>query len=149
MRVRIKVLVAFVAGVLAFATVAPVGASAPKLKVRLIEFKMQPARDFIAAGKTTFVAKNAGSDRHEVVVVAGDDPAALPTKADGAVDESKIAKADKFGEIEQFKPGKTESKVFNLKPGSYILFCNVVEKGKDGIVVNHFKEGMYTTLEAS
>jgi uncharacterized cupredoxin-like copper-binding protein len=149
MRVRYKMLVALVAGAMAFATIVPAGASAPKLKVRLIEFKIQPARDFLAAGKTNFVAKNAGGDEHEVVVVRGDDPGALPTKANGAVDEKKIPKADKFGEIEEFKPGKTESKVFKLSPGSYVLFCNVVEEEADGTVESHFEEGMYTTIEVS
>jgi len=149
MKVRSKVLVVLVAGVAAFATVVPAGASAPKLKIRLIEYKVKPARDFVAAGKTTFVAKNAGSTEHELVVVRGDDAAALPTKADGSVDESKIPKADKFGEIGEFKAGKTESKAFKLSPGSYILFCNIVDKEKDGTEVSHFKEGMYTILEAS
>ena len=146
MRVRSKVLVALVAGVMAFATVAPAGASAPKLKLRLIEFKITPARDFIAAGKTTFVAKNAGSDKHEVVVVAGDDPAALPTKADGSVDEKQV---DVVGEIHKFKPGKTGSKVFKLSPGSYIVFCNIVQKEKHSALESHFKKGMYATIEAS
>lgn len=149
MRVRFKVLVAVVAVVMAFAMVAPAGASAPKLKIRLIEFKIKPARGFIAAGTTTFVAKNAGSDEHEIVVVRGDDPAALPTKADGSVDESQIPKADKFGEIGEFKPGKTVSRAFKLSPGSYVLFCNVVQEVEDGTVESHFKEGMYTTIEAS
>jgi len=149
MGVRGKVLVALVVGVMAVATIVPASASAPKLKIRLIEFKVKPARDFIAAGKTTFVAKNAGGDEHEIVVVRGDDPGALPTKADGAVDESKIPKADVLGEIEEFKPGKTESKAFKLSPGSYILFCNIVQKEKDGTIESHFKEGMYTTIEAS
>ena len=146
MRVRFKVFVALVAGVMAFATVAAAGASAPKLKLRLIEFKITPARDFIAAGKTTFVAKNAGGTDHELYVVRGDDPAALPTKADGSVDEKQV---DVVGEIHKFKPGKTGSKVFKLSPGSYIVFCNIVQKEKDGTVVSHFKEGMHTTIEAS
>ena len=149
MRVRSKVLVAVVVGVIAFGTILPAGASAPKLKIRLIEFKIKPARDFIAAGKTSFVAKNAGGDKHEIVVVRGDDPAALPTKADGSVDESKIPKADVIGEIGEFKPGKTKSKVFKLSAGSYVLFCNIVEKEADGTVKSHFKKGMYTTIEAS
>jgi mRNA-degrading endonuclease RelE of RelBE toxin-antitoxin system len=82
-------------------------------------------------------------------VVRGDDAAALPTDADGAVDESQIAKKDQIGEVEDIKKGKTVSKIFKLKPGSYVLFCNIVEEEEDGTVVSHFKEGMHTVIDAS
>jgi hypothetical protein len=121
----------------------------PKLKVRLIEFEVQPAREFVAKGKTEIVAKNGGTEKHEIVVVRGDDPEALPTDTDGAVDESQIPKKDQLGEIEEFKPKKTKTKVFKLKPGSYILFCNIVEEEEDGTIVSHFAEGMHATIEAS
>lgn len=149
MQVRVKVLVASVAGVMAFATIGPAGASPPKLKVELTEYKIKPAKEFIAAGKTTVVAKNAGGVEHEIVVVRGDDPTALPRKADGSVDESKIPKADVVGEIEELGAGKTDSKAFKLRPGSYILFCNIVEEEKGAAPVSHFEEGMYTTIDAS
>jgi hypothetical protein len=122
--------------------------AAPQLKTRLIEYKIQPARDFIAKGKTTIVVKNAGSDTHEVVIVRGDDPTALTAKADGSVDESQIPKADKAGELEGIKPGKTKSKIFKLRPGSYILFCNIVDKTSTG-ALSHFQKGMYTTIDVS
>lgn len=149
-RTRRCVLAALVAGATALGTAAPaVAKDAAQLKVRLTEFKVKPAREFIAAGKTKVVAKNAGGDEHELVIVRGDDIAALPTKADGSVNESKIPKSDVLGEIEDIKPGKTKSKVFKLSSGSYILFCNIVEEEKDGTLENHLVEGMYTTIEAS
>ena len=33
-------------------------------------------------------------------------------------------------------------------PGSYIFFCNLVDKEKDGTVVSHFARGMYVKVEA-
>jgi hypothetical protein len=149
-KARLFIFMALVAGTTLLGTAAPAGAKdAPQLKVRLIEFKVKPARDYVAKGKTKVVLKNAGTETHEFVVVRGDDAAALPTDADGAVDESKIPKSDQVGEVEDIKKGKTKSKVFKLSPGSYVVFCNVVDKEKDGTVVSHFKEGMHTTIDAS
>jgi hypothetical protein len=154
MTVRRRILTALVgltAGALAAGATASAAAAngSPKLKVRLIEFQVKPKLDFIAAGKTKFVVKNGGTEEHELVVVRGDDPAALPTAADGSVDESQIAQADEIGELEEIKAGKTKSTAFKLPADSYILFCNIVETEEDGTVVSHFAEGMYTTIDAS
>jgi uncharacterized cupredoxin-like copper-binding protein len=150
MNARASVFAVVAAGAMVLGMTAPAGAKEPpELKVRLIEYKVKPALKYVAKGKSKFVLKNAGTETHEFVVVRGDDPGALPTKADGSVDESKIAKADQIGEVEDIKKGKTASKVFRLSPGSYILFCNVVDEEKDGTTVSHFAEGMYTTLDAS
>ena len=143
-------LAALVAGAALLGTAAPALAKdEPQLKVRLIEFKVKPARDYVAKGKTKFALKNAGTEVHEFVVVRGDDAAALPTDTDGAVDESQIAKKDQIGEVEDIKKGKTVSKIFRLKPGSYVLFCNIVDEEEDGTIVSHFKEGMHTVIDAS
>ncbi len=121
---------------------------AAKVKVRLIEFQVKPNVDFVAEGKAKLVVKNAGTEKHELVVVRGDDPKALPTKADGSVDEKKVPKTDQLGELEDIKPGKSKTKTFKLSAGSYVLFCNTVDKEKDGTVVSHFARGMYTVFEA-
>jgi mRNA-degrading endonuclease RelE of RelBE toxin-antitoxin system len=143
-------LAALVAGAALLGTTTPALAKGePQLKVRLIEFKVKPARDYVTKGKTKFALKNAGTEVHEFVVVRGDDAAALPTDADGAVDESQIAKKDQIGEVEDIKKGKTVSKIFRLKPGSYVLFCNIVDEEEDGTIVSHFKEGMHTVIDAS
>jgi len=146
-----RILAALMAGALAAGATASAAAAGgtPRLKVRLIEFEVQPRLEFIAAGKTKLVVKNGGSEEHEFVIVRGDDPAALPTVADGSVDEDQIAKADAIGELEEIKKGKTKSKVFKLSPDQYIFFCNIVDTEEDGTVVSHFAEGMYTVIDAS
>ena len=146
---RWSTVVMVVVGTLVADIAAVTAASVPQEKVRLMEFKVKPQRDFIAAGKTKFVVKNAGTEEHEFVVVRGDDPEALPTAADGSVDEDQIPTADQVGELEEIKPGKTKSKTFKLSADAYILFCNVVDTESDGTVVSHFAEGMYTTLDVS
>jgi len=151
MSIRRLVLATMVVGAVAggFAPSLAATAKPPKLKVQLIEFQVTPALQYVAKGKINFVVKNAGTEKHEFAIVRGDNPAALPTKADGSVDESQIAKRDKVGELENLKKGKTKSKTFKLSAGSYILFCNTVDREEDGTIVSHFARGMYTTINAS
>jgi uncharacterized cupredoxin-like copper-binding protein len=124
-------------------------AAPPKIKVKLIEFKVKPAISALAAGKIRFAAKNAGSELHEFVVIHGDDPAALPVDADGAVVEEQLPEDAFVGELEDIKVGKTKKKVFKLPAGSYVLFCNIVDEEDSGEIVSHFAEGMYTTIRTS
>jgi hypothetical protein len=122
---------------------------APKQNLTLTEYQINPALQFIAKGKSNFVAKNSGSVKHEVVVVRGNDPSALPAKPDGSVDESQIPKNSKVGEIGNVKAGKTKSKTLKLSAGAYVLFCNIIDTEPDGSQVSHFAKGMYTTINAS
>jgi hypothetical protein len=121
----------------------------PKQTLTLTEYQIAPALQFIAKGKSNFVAKNTGTVKHEVVIVRGTDPSTLPTKPDGSVDEDQIPKRDKVGETGNAKPGKTKSKTLKLGTGSYILFCNIIDTEPDGSQVSHFAKGMYTTINAS
>jgi hypothetical protein len=117
---------ALAAAAMVLGTVAPAAAAKPpKLKVELIEFEVNPARDFIAKGKTKVVAMNDGTEDHELVIVKGDDPEALPTDADGGVDEDQIPEDDFIGEIEEFAADKTKKMNFKLPTVKYILFCNI------------------------
>jgi hypothetical protein len=151
MRIRRLVLATMVVGAVAGGFTPSLAATAkpPKVKVQLIEFQINPALQFVAKGKINFVVKNAGTEKHEFVIVRGADPAALPTKADGSVDEEQIPKSDQVGELENIKKGKTKSKTFKLSTGPYILLCNTVDTEADGTVVSHFARGMYTTINAS
>jgi uncharacterized cupredoxin-like copper-binding protein len=128
---------------------AAAAATAPKQNLTLTEYQINPALQFIAKGKSNFVAKNSGTVKHEVVVVRGTDPSTLPTKPDGSVDESQIPKSTKVGEIGNVKAGKTKSKTLKLSAGSYVLFCNIIDTEPDGSQVSHYAKGMYTTINAS
>ena len=124
-------------------------AKPPKQNLTLSEYQINSALQYIAKGKSTFVAKNTGTVKHEVVVVRGNDPASLPTKPDGSVDEDQIPKSNKVGETGNVKAGKTKAKTLKLSAGSYILFCNIVDTQPDGSQISHFAKGMYTTINAS
>jgi len=151
MRTRRLAAAAMVAGVVAVgAGPSPAAtAAAPKQSLTLTEYQIAPALQFIAKGRSKFVAKNSGTVKHEVVLVRGTDPSALPTKPDGSVDESQIPKSNKVGEVGNVKAGKTKSKTLKLSAGSYILFCNIIDTQPDGTQISHYAKGMYTTINAS
>jgi hypothetical protein len=151
MRIRRLAAAATVAGVVAVGAAPSVAAPAkpPKQSLTLTEYQIAPALQFIANGRSKFVAKNSGTVKHEVVVVRGTDPSTLPIKPDGSVDEDQIPKRDKLGETGDVKAGKTKAKTLKLSTGSYILFCNIVDTEPDGSQVSHFAKGMYTTINAS
>ena len=79
------------------------------------------------AGSVKIVAKNEGLDLHNLLIVKGDDPAALPVNEDGAVIEDDLPEGDFIGKIAAVDAGTEESALFDLDSGSYILFCNIVQ----------------------
>ena len=86
----------------------------------------------VAAGKVTFMITNASANLvHELVVLKPNLPEdQLPVKADGKVNESKLGNK---GEVEDITPGKTKKLTLKLKPGNYVLVCNMP---------GHYKSGM-------
>jgi hypothetical protein len=120
-------------------------------KITLQEFSISAHPGLVKAGKVTLSVDNAGSIVHELVLVRAASAAALPKvttageRSVGAVDEEAIAEVDLMGETGDVPIGKQVTKTFNLPAGTYVLFCNIDNKS-GGTTVNHFKEGMATTL---
>ena len=54
--------------------------------------------------------------------------------AESEVDEDGIGD---LGEVSELEPGKSGSLTLNLRPGKYVLFCNVP---------GHYMGGMWTLL---
>jgi uncharacterized cupredoxin-like copper-binding protein len=67
---------------------------------------------------------------------------ALPTNAEGKVDEDKLGATGEIGELDV---GATGEVTLDLKPGKYVLICNIVEV-KDGVSESHYTNGMRTAL---
>ena len=89
------------------------------------------------AGVVTFKVTNDSKDTvHEMIVMYRDDPSKpLPyVDSEQRVDEDKAG--DK-GEVSELEPGKSGSLTVNLKPGLYLLICNVP---------GHYAAGMWTTF---
>lgn len=91
----------------------------------------------VRAGKVKFVVTNKSADTiHEIIVA----PVADPTKPlpyilkDERIDEEA---AGSLGEVSELEPGKSGSLELDLKPGTYILYCNIPK---------HYMTGMWTLV---
>ena len=113
------------------------------------EWSIRADRPDLSAGRHTITATNLGHHTHELVIVKAVDAASLPTKADGSVDEDQLDRV-KVGEIADVPAGASLHKVFNLRPGSYVAFCNIVASMgmgngmMGGMEHVHFDAGMHT-----
>jgi uncharacterized cupredoxin-like copper-binding protein len=108
------------------------------LTVKMTDYAFNPKNPTIKAGTTTIEAVNEGKVEHELVIFQGKNPANLPTEPNGGVDEEKLDKmVGETGEIPEVQAGETKSAKFELKPGKYVVFCNVP---------GHYVAGMYGTL---
>jgi uncharacterized cupredoxin-like copper-binding protein len=114
--------------------------------VALSEWVVQPDPTSVDAGEITFNADNQGSENHEMVIVRADSVDALPTDADGAVDEEAIPESDFIGEVEELEPEGTGSLTETLSAGTYVVFCNITEEESDGTIESHFAEGMHAVI---
>ncbi len=99
----------------------------------------------VSAGTVHLATANTGGEPHEMVVVQADSIEALPAVEGEGVDEAQLPKGTLLGEIEAFPAGETCDGVFDLTPGTYVLFCNIVEE-EGGEIEDHFALGMATTL---
>jgi hypothetical protein len=111
------------------------------VKVALDEFTVVLDRQSAPAGTIHFALDNKGKEPHEFVVVKASSASELPLAKDGSLDESKLPKGAKIGEVEPFPGGKTCDGTFELKAGTYQLLCNIVETVK-GKTEAHLHEGM-------
>jgi uncharacterized cupredoxin-like copper-binding protein len=94
----------------------------------------------VKAGPVVFDVRNeAVSEEHEMVVVklkSADQQIPFSRKKD-KVDERNLTR---MGEVEDLKPGADGKIKVTLKPGTYLLLCNI--KG-------HYSAGMRAKLEAT
>ena len=118
---------------------------------RLDEWSITADQPKLTAGRRAITAVNLGHQTHELVIVKATDAASLPTKADGSVDEAQLERV-KVGEIADISGGTSRHKVFTLRPGSYVAFCNIVGgMGMGGGMMGgmehgHFAAGMHTVF---
>lgn len=115
----------------------------------LSEFAIELDRTEVGGGTVEFVTHNQGEEPHEIVVAQFDgDPAELPVADDGTVDEEAVEAEGGavIGEIEGFPGSQTCSTSFDLEPGAYVIFCNILEEEESGEMEAHYAEGMTTAL---
>lgn len=101
------------------------------LSFKLDDFKLSPKRVSTPAGAVKVKARNVGEATHELVVASTKrKPGNLP-RTHGEVDEEAL---NVIGEVSEREPGESGTTTLNLKPGKYVMFCNVP---------GHYKAGMY------
>lgn len=94
-------------------------------------------RNSIKAGLVNFEVKNNGEKTiHEMLVLPIKDTSTpLPyLKDENRLDEKKT---NSLGEVSELDPGKSGTLTLTLKPGKYLLVCNVP---------GHYAAGMWTLL---
>ena len=94
----------------------------------------------VEAGIVYFLVENQGPEHpHELLVIRSDLGLGEFPIVDGAIPEDTL---DIVDEIEEFASESWASIALDLKPGRYILLCNIVEIEEDGTFESHFELGM-------
>jgi uncharacterized cupredoxin-like copper-binding protein len=121
----------------------PTGGNAQsEVTVTLVEYQMKPNVTSVPAGSVTFNGKNIGGAEHSLAVIRTDlAPEALPTKADGSVDESGTG-VTLVDQVTGIKPQQQKSLTVKLQPGNYVLICNLVPTA-NGQTISHYAKGMH------
>jgi uncharacterized cupredoxin-like copper-binding protein len=109
---------------------------APVIQVTERDFRIDVSPAHVAAGDVTLQVRNAGPDRHELLVIpyAG---GRLPLSPDGLTLDETLFKNSEPGSLEPAQPGSTRRLSVRLAPGHYLLFCNME---------GHFMAGMSAQL---
>jgi uncharacterized cupredoxin-like copper-binding protein len=111
------------------------GAKQETVRITEREMAVSVSTARVPAGPVTFVVRNSGTIPHELVVLRWKgDPSHLPVKGYKAM-EGNLA----LGEVEELDPGRVGRATLVLKPGKYLLICNVP---------GHYQLGMHAVLTA-
>jgi uncharacterized cupredoxin-like copper-binding protein len=88
--------------------------------------------DALKPGRVTLEAENQSKTLvHELIVVRDPGAKKLPFDAGQSLVIEKRVRS--LGEISELAPGKSGKLTLDLKPGSYLLFCNQPGHYKDGM----------------
>ena len=90
-------------------------------------------------GSSISSSKPGAGASHELLVIRSELGLGEFPIVDGAIPEDTL---DIVDEIEEFASESWASIALDLKPGRYILLCNIVEIEEDGTLESHFELGM-------
>jgi uncharacterized cupredoxin-like copper-binding protein len=102
------------------------------LDVALAEYSIKTSAPVVAAGKVKVTATNDGQMPHEAVFLKTDTPQGKLKVTNGRVSEK-----DSVGEVSDVKSGTPKSNTLDLKPGKYVIVCNIA---------GHYQAGMHAAL---
>jgi uncharacterized cupredoxin-like copper-binding protein len=109
------------------------GGQAVQIKVKDFAVK---APEQLRAGTVVLHVSNAGPDTHELILVRADGRP-LPLRNDNLTVDEDAVKARTVGTVEKDQPGTKRVLKVTLRPGRYVLFCNMS---------GHYLGGMHTRL---
>jgi uncharacterized cupredoxin-like copper-binding protein len=106
--------------------------------VLLEDFKVRRDAAFVPAGTVRFRVLNQGPTSHELIVVRTDRaPDKLPLQRDGLTVDEEGPGVELLGEAEGLDIDDRQTLVLALRPGHYVLYCNLE---------GHYLGGMYAAL---
>jgi hypothetical protein len=122
------------------------GNAQSEVSVTLVEYQVKTNVESVPSGSVTFEARNIGGAEHALHVFKTDlAPDALPTMADGSVDE-EAAGLTMVDHVTGIQPQQSKSLTLDLEPGTYVLVCNVVQQTADGQTISHYEKGMHVAF---
>ena len=105
------------------------------------DFKITASTNSVPAGTVTLQVKNHGPSTHEINIdetSAG--PGALPLLANSLQVNEDSSSLHNVGSLSGIRVGTTQDLTLRLKPGHYVLFCNLE---------GHYLGGMHVALEVT
>ena len=105
------------------------------LRVTERDFRIS-ARKLVSSPDVLLVVHNRGPDAHELIVVRAR-TSHLPLRPDGVTVDEDALKQATVGVLEPGAPGSVRELLMHLRPGRYMLICNMS---------GHFLGGMHREL---
>lgn len=105
-----------------------------QIRADMREYAMGLTASEVRTGTVTFIARNAGSTAHDLIVLKTD---LAPDKLPIDTQTQKAKEDGKLGGVDQVAPGKNQNLRLELPAGSYVVICNVP---------THYQLGMRAAL---
>ena len=105
-----------------------------QIRADMKEYSVGLTSTEVRAGTVTFIARNAGSVAHDLIVLKTD---LAPDKIPVDTQTQKAKEDGRVGGVEEVAPGKNLNVRVELPAGAYVVICNVP---------THYQLGMRTAL---
>jgi len=110
-----------------------------RIDVSMRDFKLKVSRAAVPAGGVVIRVHNRGPSTHEINVDRTDlAPGSLPLKADGLTVNEDSKSLLRIDSIEQLNLGEAGDLHLDLRPGHYVLYCNLE---------GHYLGGMHASFD--
>ncbi|MGN6379312.1 MAG: hypothetical protein ACTHNU_10210 [Gaiellales bacterium] len=110
--------------------------SGPVIHVSEQDFQIKLSPSVVQPGEISLIDHNKGPDTHELIVVRADGKG-LPLRSDGITLNEDALGPRTLGELPGLSPGETRVLRLHLRPGKYVVFCNML---------GHYEGGMHAAL---